>query len=636
MVSQEKIKEVLKKYWGYDSFIYNQEAIISSVLSNKDTLGLMPTGAGKSLCYQLPALLNPGVTIVVSPLIALMIDQEKALREKGIRVRAIYSGLSNQEIEIALNNCLYGKVKILYISPERVSSKIFISYFEKMKVNLIAVDEAHCISKWGYDFRPAFLEIATLRQYQPDVPILALTATATSEVIDDIQEKLLFKEKNSIKSSFQRHNLSYTVFKEEDKISRIKTISENIGGTGLIYVRSRRKTIELSQTLNSLGIKAAGYNAGLTMPIRNYHQKQWQDDEIDVMVATTAFGMGIDKQNVSYVIHYDLPESIEAYVQEVGRAGRNGAKAYGVLLYNQADILRLRNSIESSFPEKKYIQNIYNALGNYYKIASGTGKDIRFDFDIIAFSQNYNFDPYLVFNSMRILESSGLIEVVENRNPFSKIFISIEVEPLYQFTLQYPQYFPIIEALRRNYPGIMTDFTIIDEKKLARICYDTESNMYNSLKKLEKYNILFYDPKSSQPQVIFTKNRLSNDSFDLSQEKYYQIKETNKKKSEDLITYIQSQECREAFVLRYFDIESSKCNKCDICIAERHKEKIEPLYQQILDELKISPRPLTYFANNLSFGSKETVIPAIRRLMDKEVIDMKDNIISLKNNLSKA
>ncbi len=630
MVSSEKIKEVLKKYWGYDSFIYNQEAIISSVLLNKDTLGLMPTGAGKSLCYQLPALLSPGITIVVSPLIALMIDQEKALKEKGIKVRAIYSGLSNQEIELALNNCLYGRVKILYISPERVASKLFISYFEKMKVNLIAVDEAHCISKWGYDFRPAFLNIATLRQYHQDVPILALTATATNNVIDDIQEKLLFKDKNCVRSSFKRPNLSYTVFKEEDKITRIKTIAENVGGTGLIYVRSRKRTIELSQTLNSIGVRAAAYHAGLTMPIRKYHQEKWQDDEIDVMVATTAFGMGIDKQNVSYVIHYDLPESIEAYVQEVGRAGRNGAKAYGVLLYNQKDIQRLRRSVESSFPEKKFIQNIYNALGNYYKIASGTGREIRFDFDIISFSQNYNFDPYLVFNSMRILESSGLIEMVENRNPLSKIYISLEIEPLYKFTLEYPQYFPLIEALRRNYPGIMTDFVNIDEKNLAKICYDTEANIYKSLMKLEKYNILFYDPKSSQPQVIFTQNRLSNDNFDLSQEQYYQIKETNYKKSEDLISYIQSQECREAYVLRYFDIESSKCNKCDFCIAERHKQKIEPLYQQILDELENSPRHITFFANNLSFGPKEIVIPAIRKLMDEEMIEMKEAILSIK------
>lgn len=631
MVSQEKINEVLKKYWGYDSFIYNQEAIISSVLSNKDTLGLMPTGAGKSLCYQLPALLRPGLTIVVSPLVALMIDQEKSLKERGVRVRAIYSGLSNQEIELILNNCIYGRVKILYISPERVSSKLFISYFEKMKVSLIAVDEAHCISKWGYDFRPAFLNIASLRPYHPDVPILALTATATIDVIDDIQDKLFFKRKNIIKSSFKRENLIYTVFREEDKILRIKTIVENLGGTGLIYVRSRKRTIELSQTLNSLGIKALAYNAGITMPIRNHNQKQWQEDEVDLMVATTAFGMGIDKQNVRYVIHYDLPESIESYVQEVGRAGRDGERAYGILLYNQNDIIRLKKSVESSFPEKKYIQNIYNALGNYYKIASGTGRDIRFDFDIISFSHNYNFDPYLVFNSMRILESSGLIEMVENRNPFSKVFINIETDPLYRFTLDYPQYFPLIETLRRNYPGIMTDFTYIDAKMIARICFDTEENIHNSLKKLEKYNILFYDPKSSHPQIIFTQNRLSNDNFDLSQEHYYEIKETNRQKAEDIVKYIKSKQCREVYILKYFGVDSEKCNKCDYCIGERNRRKENNLYMQILEELEISPRPINYFANNLKFGTKEIVIPAIRKLMDEEIIDMKDTIISIKN-----
>ncbi|MFA6706066.1 MAG: ATP-dependent DNA helicase RecQ [Bacteroidales bacterium] len=629
MANKEKIYEILKKYWGYDSFRYNQEAIISSVLSNKDTLALLPTGAGKSLCYQLPALCRPGICIVVSPLIALMIDQEKSLKSKGIKVRAIYSGQSNQEIEIALNNCIYGKVKILYISPERVSSKLFISYFEKMKVNLIAVDEAHCISKWGYDFRPSFLNIANLRQYHPQTPILALTATATQEVVDDIQEKLLFKEINILTSSFQRKNLSYTVFEENDKIARIKAITENVGGSGLIYVRSRKKTIELSQKLQSIGIKATPYHAGLTLAIRRYHQKQWQDDEIDIIVATTAFGMGIDKNNVSYVIHYDLPESIEAYVQEVGRAGRNGMKAYGILLYNLKDIASLRKTIESNFPEKKYIQNIYNALGNYYKIASGTGQDLRFDFDIITFSQSYNLDPYLVFSSMRILQNSGLIELVENRNPLSKIFIHTEREPLYQFMLEYPQYFPLLEALRRNYSGIMTEFTQIDEKKLAKICYDTEANIYKSLKKLEKYTMLFYDPKSIQPQIIFTQNRLSNDTFELSQEKYYEIKETNKQKAEELIRYVQSHECRERQLLKYFNIESEKCNKCDVCISKKQTENKESLADKIYQELLNSPQPLHYFANNLTYGSKEVVVPIIRKLLDDEIIVLNDGILSV-------
>ncbi|HBN04436.1 MAG TPA: RecQ family ATP-dependent DNA helicase, partial [Bacteroidales bacterium] len=532
MAQEKDPKEILKKYWGYDSFRFNQEAIISSVLSNKDTLALLPTGAGKSLCYQLPALCKSGITIVVSPLVALMIDQEKSLKEKGINARIIYSGLSNQNIEIVLNNCLYGKVKILYISPERISSKLFISYFEKMKVNLIAVDEAHCISKWGYDFRPSFLNISDLRKYHPQVPILALTATATKEVVEDIQDKLLFKERNSLTTSFERENLNYMVFEESDKITRIKTIVETIGGTGLIYVRSRKKTVEISQILKSIGINAEAYHAGLTTAIRNHRQQNWIEEKTDIMVATTAFGMGIDKQNVSYVIHYDLPESIEAYVQEVGRAGRNGKKAYGILLYNAKDIETLRKTIESNFPEKKYIQNIYNALCNYFKIATSTGQDRKFDFDLLSFSQTYNFDSYLVFSSVRILQNSGLIEVIENRNPISKVLINVERDTLFEFTNTYPQYFPLLEALRRTYSGLMTEFTIIDEKKLAKLCYEPEENIFKSLKKLEKYNILFYEPKTSQPQLIFTQNRLSNDNFELSQEFYYQIKENNKKKAE--------------------------------------------------------------------------------------------------------
>ncbi|MBP1645233.1 MAG: recQ 2 [Bacteroidetes bacterium] len=630
MAQEKDPKEILKKYWGYDSFRFNQEAIISSVLSNKDTLALLPTGAGKSLCYQLSALCKSGITIVVSPLVALMIDQEKSLKEKGINARIIYSGLSNQNIEIVLNNCLYGKVKILYISPERISSKLFISYFEKMKVNLIAVDEAHCISKWGYDFRPSFLNISDLRKYHPQVPVLALTATATKEVVEDIQDKLLFKERNSLTTSFERENLNYMVFEESDKITRIKTIVETIGGIGLIYVRSRKKTVGISQILKSIGINAEAYHAGLTTAIRNYRQQNWIEEKTDIMVATTAFGMGIDKQNVSYVIHYDLPESIEAYVQEVGRAGRNGKKAYGILLYNTKDIETLRNTIESNFPEKKYIQNIYNALCNYYKIATSTGQDRKFDFDLLSFSQTYNFDSYLVFSSIRILQNSGLIEVIENRNPLSKVLINVERDVLFEFTNTYPQYFPLLEALRRTYSGLMTEFTIIDEKKLAKLCYESEENIFKSLKKLEQYNILFYEPKSLQPQLIFTQNRLSNDNFELSQEFYYQIKGNNKKKAEQLIDYITSNKCREKQILNYFDFEAGECGKCDVCLSEKKSIGREETIDAICKELLQGPKPLQYFANNINFGSKEVVIPLIRELLDEEVIILEYGFLSLK------
>ncbi len=631
MAQDKDPKEILKKYWGYDSFRFNQEAIISSVLSNKDTIALLPTGAGKSLCYQLPALCKSGVTVVVSPLIALMIDQEKSLKEKGISSRIIYSGLSSQNIEIILNNCLYGKVKILYISPERISSRLFISYFEKMKVNLIAVDEAHCISKWGYDFRPSFLNISDLRKYHPQVPVLALTATATKQVVEDIQDKLLFRERNILSTSVERENLNYMVFQESDKITRIKTIIETIGGSGLIYVRSRKKTVELSQTLKAIGIKAEAYHAGLTNPIRNYRQLQWVEEKTDVMVATTAFGMGIDKQNVSYVIHYDLPESIEAYVQEVGRAGRNGKKAYGILLYNDRDIDTLRKTIESNFPDKKYIQNIYNALCNYYQISTSTGQDRRFDFDMIAFSQAYNFDTYLVFSSIRILQNSGLIEVVENRHPFSKVFIIVERDTLFDFMNTYPQYFPLLEALRRTYSGLMTEFTIIDEKKLAKLCYDTEENIFKSLKKLEKYNILYYEPKSSQPQLIFSQNRLSNDNFELSQEYYYQIKENNKKKAEQLIDYISSNECREKQILTYFDFKAKECGKCDVCLSNKKAIGREETINAIYNELLQGPKSLQYFANNINYGSKEVIIPLIRELLDEEVIILEDGLLRIKN-----
>jgi ATP-dependent DNA helicase RecQ len=630
MAPHKDIKEVLKKYWGYDSFRHNQEDVISSVLSNKDTLALMPTSAGKSLCYQLPALCKTGICIVVSPLIALMIDQEKSLKAKGIKARAIYSGLSSQEIEIILNNCLYSKVKILYISPERVSSRLFISYFEKMKVNLIAVDEAHCISKWGYDFRTSFLKISDLRKYHPQVPILALTATATNQVVEDIQKKLLFKEENVLKSSFQRHNLIYTVFEENDKIARIQKIAENVGGSGLIYVRSRRKTTKIAEELQSLGLKATSYHAGLTLALRNYRQQQWIEDNINIMVATTAFGMGIDKPNVSYVIHYDLPESIEAYVQEVGRAGRNGQKAYGILLYTPKDINALRKTIEANFPEKKYIQNIYNALGNYYHLASGTGQDRRFDFDLISFSQTFNFDPYIVFNSIRILENSGLITFSEERNLFSKILIIVDREQLYQFMLDYPTYSPLLEAIRRNYSGIMTEFTIIDENKLAKQCYETEVNIHNALKKIEKYGILHYDVKSKSPQIVFAQNRLNNDNFELSQEQYYDVKQTNQQKSEEFIQYISSKQCREQFILNYFGFHTNKCKRCDYCISERNSQKPIDIKERIYQDILSSAKPLTYFANTIAYGSKDTIMPIIRELLDEELIVLRDGLLIAK------
>lgn len=620
--------EILKKYWGYDSFRLNQEAIISSVLSNRDTLALLPTGGGKSLCYQVPALTKKGVCLVVSPLIALMVDQVNTLKEKGIPARVVYSGMSNSEIELILNNCLYGKVKILYVSPERLSSPLFISYFEKMMINLIAVDEAHCISQWGYNFRPSFLKIADIRKYHPNVPVLALTATATKDVIDDIQEKLEFREKNSLASSFERANLSYTVFEEPDKITKIQRVIENIGGSGLIYVRSRKKATELANSLAALKVSVAAYHAGLTIPHRNKIQKDWMEDRVNVVVATTAFGMGIDKQNVSYVIHYDLPESIEAYFQEVGRAGRDGKKSYGVLLYTEKDKKRLLETINANFPDIKYILNVYNGISNYFQVPVGTGIDRRFDWDIVSFSQNYNLEPFLVFNSVRILENSGLLEIAENRNPFSKIKIIVDRTTLYNFMIEYPMYYNLLEALRRMYTGVMTEFTIIDEKKISKVCFDTEANTYSNLKRLEKYGVLYYDPKSDKPQLIFTQNRHHKDNFALSEESYHNIKEVNIKKANELIDFISSERCRQQYLLNYFGFQSPACGKCDYCISQKNKpKKVEDM---IIEELSQYPRTPDYFSNSIKYGTKETIIPIIRTMLDDGIIILEEGNLKLR------
>ncbi|MDR0971778.1 MAG: RecQ family ATP-dependent DNA helicase [Bacteroidales bacterium] len=625
-------KDVLKKYWGYDTFRYNQEEVIENILSNKDTLALMPTGAGKSLCYQIPALMKKGVCIVISPLVALMLDQQKSLEEKGISSKAIHSNLSRQEIETILNNCLLSKIKILYISPERVSSKLFLSYFEKMKISLIAVDEAHCISMWGYDFRPSFLKIANLRKYHPQVAILALSATAQRQVAKDIEEKLLFKKPNTIYSSFEKENISYNIFYEENKLERLVYIIKELrkDGVGIIYVRSRGNTIRIAHQLQSLGIKALAYNAAMSFPLRKLHQIKWQNDEVDCIVATTAFGMGIDKKDVRYVIHWDLPHSIEEYTQEVGRAGRDLKKAFGILLYNDNDIEQLRGNIEKMFPSKKYIQNMYNALCNYYQLAVGTGKDIRRDFPMLSFFHRYNFNAYEGYNAIKLLERSSLIEIIESDDVVSRIFFIANREEVFAFLEDYPQYYHLIEALRRNYAGIMTQFTIISEEKLARITYDEEKNVKKSLKMLEQYNILHYEPKTENAQIIFTFDRIPDSNFSLSEETYYNVKKTHKQKAEEMIDFIKSKECREKYILNYFNLPIENCNRCDICLKNNQKKNKKELKERIFNDIKLSPKKLNYFAYSINYNStKEENIEIVRELLDEDKIFVKKSATDL-------
>lgn len=539
---------ILKQYWNYDSFRFEQEKIISCVLSGQDTLAIMPTSAGKSICYQVPALCRSGLTLVITPLISLMINQVERLNSLSIPARAIYSPMTKQEMEVIINNCLYHKIKLLYLSPERAVSSYFLANLESLDISLIAIDEAHCISKWGYDFRPSYLKLHILREIKPTVPVLALTATATQEDIKSIQKELVFKKENVIISSFSRENLSYIVIKEDNKFYKLKDLILQHKGCGLVYVRSRLNASKIAQALRAEGINAQGYHAGMIPFERQKIQADWEEEKIDVVVATTAFGMGIDKSNVAYVIHYDLPESIDAYVQEAGRAGRGGMKAYSFLLYNEQDKEKLLFNINKNFPEEKYILNVYNALGNCYNIACGNGEGRKFPFDILKFSQTYNFDIYTLSNALRILENNGLISFLKDGNPISKVYIHSSNDDIYQFLLSYPIYTPVIDALRRMYNGIHYSFVKINERQMAKRYHLPDDDVVKSLVMLEKMNILFYDRKSSSPMIEFTTERIGNDNFMLSNESYHELKSNTIKKAKNMIKYVESNECREQYL----------------------------------------------------------------------------------------
>lgn len=620
------INQILVKYWGYSSFRPLQEEIINNVMAGNDTLALLPTGGGKSICYQVPALAMDGICIVISPLIALMKDQVERLKKIGVKAFAVYSGMHPGEIELALNNVTWGEGKFLYISPERLATPYFREALKQMKVNLLAVDEAHCISQWGYDFRPPYLKIAEVRQFIPDTPILAVTASATPVVVDDIQLKLEFKSKNVIRQSFERKNLTYVVREKEDKKGYLLEMLKKLGGSAIVYTRSRRRTYDVARFLQKNNISAEHYHAGLDNMIRDQRQKAWMAGQTRVMVATNAFGLGIDKPDVRLVVHLDLTESIEAYFQEAGRAGRDEKRAYAVILFHSTDIGDAMRHFEDSFPEMLVIKAVYQALGNYLKLALGSGKNLSFDFDLSDFSKQYGFNPVIAYNSLKFLEKEGYLILSEGVHYPARIHVLLQGEDLYRFRVEHPEVENFAKLILRTYTGLFSQYVKINENELARKTGLKADEIYKLILKLDKLGMLDYIPQRTKPQIILTEERLDAKDIYISKENYEFRKNTALERLKSMHAYISSvNRCRSIFLLSYFgETAIKRCGHCDICI-ERNKVNLSELefdmvLEQIKPILKIAPVQIEELLKRLPGIDRDKAIRVLDWLIDNDKV----------------
>lgn len=581
----DKFQSILQKYWGYPDFRGIQRNIIESIASGRDTLGLMPTGGGKSITFQVPALAQEGVCIVITPLIALMKDQVQHLREHGILADAIYADKSRSEILQTLDNAIFGGVKILYVSPERLASEMFQTKLRHIHVSFITVDEAHCISQWGYDFRPSYLQIASIREMKPGIPVLALTATATPEVVDDIQERLHFKEKNVFKMSFERKNLAYVVREAEDKQGEMIHILQSVAGSAIVYARSRKRTKEMAQLLSQQGITATFYHAGLDPDVKDQRQKAWQKDEVRVMCATNAFGMGIDKPDVRVVIHIDCPDSLEAYFQEAGRAGRDGQKSYAVLLYNKHDELKLCKRVDDTFPPKELIQDIYEHLAYFYQIGVGSGQGKTFEFDIEKFCVTYKYFPTKVDAALRILERSGYLHYEDNPDGKARVMFLLGRNDLYQLDQLAPSQDAVVTALLRSYGSLFVDLTYIDETMIARQAELTIQQVYFALKSLAARHIIQFIPRRKIPFISYTRDRVDGDKVVIPKEVWESRREQYEKRIKSMIRYAKNDEvCRSRQLLAYFGEENDRdCKQCDVCLADQTEEREKELRRKVAE-----------------------------------------------------
>ena len=626
-------QEILKQYWGYDHFRGIQEEIIRSIGSGHDTLGLMPTGGGKSITFQVPALAKEGLCLVITPLIALMKDQVRNLQERGIKALAIYSGMSREEIVVALENCIFGDYKFLYISPERLDTEIFQTKLRHMKVNMITVDESHCISQWGYDFRPAYLKIADVRKLLPEVPVLALTATATPEVVKDIQERLQFREGGQVfRMSFERKNLAYIVRPTENKQEELLHILNRTSGSAIVYTRNRKRTREVAELLVNHHITATFYHAGLNNDVKDQRQKSWLTGESRVMVATNAFGMGIDKPDVRIVIHIDTPDSPEAYFQEAGRAGRDGQKAYAVLLYAKSDKIQLHKRIADTFPDKEYIRNVYENINYYYQMAMGDGRGCTFAFNLDEFCRNFKHFPIQVDSALKILTRAGYLEYTDEQDNASRLIFTLRRDELYKLQEYDADTEKLINVILRSYTGLFTDYAYINEESLSIRTGLSRQQIYDTLITLTKRHILHYIPQKKTPYIIYTQERQEKDRIYLGHEVYEDRKESYTTRINAMIAYATAEEnCRSRMLLRYFGEKNEHhCGQCDVCL-QKHSSGIRlgefmELKERILELLNDAPCPVAELAEKLDTPSAD-MEQTVSFLLAEEIIHLKDGIL---------
>ncbi len=611
--------ELLRKYWKHEFFRPLQEEIIHSVLAGRDTLALMPTGGGKSICFQVPAMAMEGICVVVTPLIALMKDQVENLKARGIEAVAIFSGMTKREVDIALDNCIYGPIKFLYLSPERLTSELVQERIRHMNVNLFAVDEAHCISQWGYDFRPSYLNVAVLRTLHPNIPFLALTATAPQKVVEDIQTKLAFREKNVLRKSFFRENLAYMAFDEEDKMGRALRVIRKLGGSGIIYVRNRRETQEVTRIMLNEGVSADFYHAGLETPERARKQDAWKNNHIRVMVATNAFGMGIDKPDVRFVIHLDLPDALEAYYQEAGRAGRDGKKSYAVLLHHESDRNRLRKNFELSFPPLPFIKQVYQQLGNYYQLAYGAGEGLTLDFDIGEFCNRYKLDALSVISALKFLERDGWLWVSENVYLPSRIKFEASPQDVYKFQVENSAYDGFIKTIFRSHGGAFDYFIPIREQELAKKVGKNYREVIKLLEHLQEMEILSYLPQTDSPQLQFLRPRMDGERLYIDHQYIEERKTTKREQINAVFAYLDSNTCRSVQLLAYFDEQNAQpCGICDRCIKANKEADVENrLMSELVELLADGPLRIDELILGMKSGNEETRLAFVRNRLDE-------------------